>query len=92
MEDLVQAVLLTAAVPGFVVGLLLSIRSGILITLLGAIVGTIGGLVGGLTLPGVLNASNIQVPEGPMTVVAGSIAGALVLMLLTSGLRVPSNT
>ncbi|MDX2309335.1 MAG: hypothetical protein NW216_13935 [Hyphomicrobium sp.] len=95
MEDLVNAVLWTAALPGMVVGLLLSFRSGILITLLGIIVGGIGGLVGGLTLPGVLNASNIEIPAelagGPAVVIGGAVIGALILMLLTSGLRTPAS-
>ena len=87
MDELVQAVLMTAAIPGAIVGLLCSFRSGILMTLLGIIVGGVGGLGGGLGLPGLLNSLAVAMPEGPITVVIGSILGAFLLLFLSSGLR-----
>ncbi len=92
MEDLARTVLMTAAIPGAIFGFLASIRSGFLMTLLGTIVGAIGGLGGGLGLPGLVGVLNLDVPNGPMLVIAGSILGALILLLLTSGLRQPVRT
>ena len=87
MDELVQAVLMTAAVPGALVGLLCSFRSGILMTMLGIIVGGLGGIGGGFGLTRLLNSMGVALPEGPSSVVIGSIAGAFILLLLTSGLR-----
>jgi hypothetical protein len=92
MDELAQAVLMTAAIPGALVGLLCSFRSGILMTLLGIIVGGLGGIGGGLGLTGLLNTLGVVMPEGPITVVIGSIAGAFILLLLTSGLRQPARS
>jgi uncharacterized membrane protein YeaQ/YmgE (transglycosylase-associated protein family) len=56
-------------------------------TMLGIIVGGLGGIGGGFGLTGLLNSMGVALPEGPGSVVIGSIVGAFILLLLTSGLR-----
>lgn len=87
MDDMLQAVLMTAAVPGAVLGLLASFRSGIAWTLLGMVIGAIGGVAGGMAAPIVTGALGLQVPDGPATVAAGAVVGAFILLVVTSGLR-----
>lgn len=87
MDDLVFAVLMTAALPGLILGLWAGIRSGLLWMLFGGIFGLIGGVVGGFALPGFMNYLGIALPDGPITVIIGSLVGALIVLLLTSGLR-----
>ncbi len=87
MDDLVEAVFMTAAVPGLLFGLYAGIRSGFPWFIFSAIVGLIGGVVGGMAAPAVVGALNIPTTDGPITVVVGSIIGAILLLWATSGIR-----
>lgn len=79
MEDLVGVVLLTAILPGALVGLLWGFRRGAMHALISALIGGVAGFAGAIGLTQLMLG---PFWSGPWPVAAGSVLGAVVVLFV----------
>lgn len=88
MEGLAETVLLMAVVPGALVGLLRSRRLGAINALIGTLIGAAGGLGGAALLGGLTGRLGLDAGAvGPLSVIVGSVVGALLLLAIAGWIR-----
>lgn len=87
MQDLANAVVLMAIVPGGLAGLLLGLRHGAMPALLSTIAGAAGGFAGALALSAAVTPLNIEQPYvSPLAVIGGSLLGGLIAAVILNAL------